>query len=39
MSMQNNNSPGNEGLTKKEFFVTLREDIKDVFLFMSYSKT
>ena len=31
MSMQNNNSPGNEGLTKKEFFVTLREDIKDVF--------
>ena len=30
MSMQNNNSPANDGLTKKEFFVTLREDIKDV---------
>ena len=30
MSMQNNNSPANDGLTKKEFSVTLREDIKDV---------
>ena len=31
MSMQNNKSPGNDGLTK-EFFVTFWEDIKDVFL-------
>ena len=30
-SMQNNKSPGNDGLTK-EFFVTFWEDIKDVFL-------
>ena len=29
--MQNNKSPGNDGLTK-EFFVTFWEDIKDVFL-------
>ena len=31
MSMQNNKSPGNDGLTKK-FFVTFWEDIKDIFL-------
>ena len=31
MSMQNNKSPGNDGLTK-EFFVTFWEDIKDAFL-------
>ena len=31
MSMQNNKSPGNDGLTK-EFFVTFWEDIKDDFL-------
>ena len=31
MSIQNNKSPGNDGL-KKEFFVTFWEDIKDVFL-------
>ena len=31
MSMQNNKSPGNDGLTQ-EFFVTFWEDIKDVFL-------
>ena len=31
MSMQNDKSPGNDGLTK-EFFVTFWEDIKDVFL-------
>ena len=31
MSMQNNKSPGNNGLTK-EFFVTFWEDIKDAFL-------
>ena len=30
MSMQNNKSPGNDGLTK-EFFVTFWEDIKGVF--------
>ena len=29
--MQNNKSPGNDGLTK-EFFVTFWEDIKDVSL-------
>ena len=29
--MQNNKSPGNDGLTK-EFFVTFWEDINDVFL-------
>ena len=29
--MQNNKSPGNDGLTK-ELFVTFWEDIKDVFL-------
>ena len=29
--MQNNKSPGNNGLTK-EFFVTFWEDIKDAFL-------
>ena len=39
MSMQNNKSPGNDGLSK-EFFVTFWEDIKDVFFkFMSCSKT
>ena len=31
MSMQNNKSPGNDGLTK-EVFVTFWKDIKDVFL-------
>ena len=31
MSMQNDKSPGNNGLTK-EFFVTFWEGIKDVFL-------
>ena len=31
MSMQNNKSPGNDGLTK-EFFVTFWEDIKAFFL-------
>ena len=31
MSMQNNKSSGNDGLTK-EFFVTFSKDIKDVFL-------
>ena len=31
MSMQKNKSPGKDGLTK-EFFVALRENIKDVFL-------
>ena len=31
MSMQNNKSPGNDGLTK-ELFVTFWEDIKDAFL-------
>ena len=31
MGIQNNKSPGNDGL-KKEFFVTFWEDIKDVFL-------
>ena len=31
MSMQNNKSPGNDGLTK-EFFVTFWEDMKDIFL-------
>ena len=30
MSMQNNKSPGNDGLTK-EFFVTFWEDVKGVF--------
>ena len=39
MSMQNNTSPGNGGLTK-DFFIILWEDIKYVcFKFMSYSKT
>ena len=36
--MQNNKSPGNDGLTQ-EFFVIFWEDIKDVFKFMSYNKT
>ena len=31
MCMQNNKSPGNDGLTKS-FFVTFWEDVKDVFL-------
>ena len=31
MNMQNNKSPGNDGLTRK-FFVAFWEDIKDVFL-------
>ena len=31
MSMQNDKSPGNNGLTK-EFFVTFWEGIKDIFL-------
>ena len=31
MSMQNNKSPGSDGLTK-EFFVTCWEDINDAFL-------
>ena len=31
MSMQDNKSPGNDGL-RKEFFVTFWEDVKDVLL-------
>ena len=30
MSMQNNKSPGNDGLTK-ELFIIFWEDIKDIF--------
>ena len=36
--MQKNKPPEYDGLTK-EFFVAFWEDIKDVFKFMSYSKT